>query len=456
MIAAGCALAAGCRMGPDYRRPSVDLRDAYRGAVAEARSLGDLRWFEVFEDPALRVLIGAALEQSPDLGVAAARIAQLEATLGIVRADQLPGLEVRGTGSRERLGRSSFAPELEAITLNNWRLEGVASWYLDFWGKYRRASEAARADLLAEHWNRRAVITMLIADVASGYFQLQALDLELEIARRTHAARERSLELVRMRESRGTSSLLDVRQAEQLVAVAARTIADLERQIEQTENLVRTLLGAKPGPIHRSRGLPERADVVPAGLPSALLERRPDIREAEARLIAANARIGVARAAYFPDIALTARGGFQSAVLADLISKSSTIWALVAQVTQPIFAGGRLRAEERLAEARRDEALFLYQKAIVNAFRDVSDALIAVAKSRESRLQQQRLVDAASDAARLSRRRYEAGADSYLEVLDSETRAFDAELELARARLEELLALVRLYQALGGGWRHAG
>jgi outer membrane protein, multidrug efflux system len=299
------------------------------------------------------------------------------------------------------------------------------------------------------------VVTTLVADLAAAYFQLRELDLELEITRRTEASRRQSLELVRFQERQGTVSMLDVRQAEQLVLVAGQTILDLERRIAQQENAIRVLIAANPGPVARGQKLTEqpRESAVPAGLPASLLQRRPDIRAAEQRLVAANARIGVARAAYLPDIALTASGGFQSSALADLLSAPARLWSVAASLTESIFAGGRVRAGVALSEAQKREALLVYRQIILEAFREVSDALVAYRTSREFRVQQELLTSSAEDAARLSEQRYRGGTASYLEVLDSETRYFAAQLGLAQAQLGELLTVVQLYRALGGGWQ---
>jgi outer membrane protein, multidrug efflux system len=334
-------------------------------------------------------------------------------------------------------------------------IQGSAAWELDFWGKFRRATESARAQLLAAEWGRRAVLTTLVSQVSSAYFSLRALDLELDISRRTLASRQESLELARVREQGGATSLLDVRQAEQLVYGATGEIATLERQIAQQENFISVLLGSNPDAIARGRALteqPHQADV-PAGLPSALIERRPDIQRAEQTLVAANAQIGVARAAYFPQISLTGSGGFESTALAALFTGTNAIWTAAAAATQPIFTAGRTRSQVALAEARRQEAVVEYQQTIRQAFREVSDALVGYRKLREFREQQTLLFNAAQDARRLAQIRYEGGVTSYLEVLDADTRLFDAELGLAQAELSELTALVEIYRALGGGWQ---
>ena len=334
------------------------------------------------------------------------------------------------------------------------QLNGTVAWDLDFWGKYRRMIEASKANLLASQWARQEVITTLIADVASAYFQLRELDMELEISKRTLKSRQESLELNKHLADHGSASMLDVRQAEQLVYTAAENIPDLERRIQQQENLISVLLGNNPGTIERGWALTQQphAPVVPAGIPSSLLERRPDIQQAEQQLIAFNAQIGVAQGAYFPDISLTATGGYQSAALSKLFSGPSGMWDIAGTLTQPIFNAGRIRAGVKFAKAQQQEALHFYRKTIQEAFREVSDALVAYRKTQEFTTQQEMLTQSAKDAARLSDLRYKGGIASYLEVLDSDTRYYSAELELAQARLNELQALVDLYKALGGGW----
>ena len=449
-------LAAGCMAGPDYKRPAVRAPPSYRGGGerGDVGSLADKGWAQVFPDPALAELIRTALAQNQDVLIAATRIEQAEAQLGIRRADQLPAVNLGLAAGRERIAATSLTPP---ITTSLFQGNVSASWELDFWGKFRRATQAARADLLAAEWNGRAVITSLIASLAGAYYQLLELDLQLEISKRTLTSRQESLQLTRLQESQGAVSLLDVRQAEQLVYNAAQTIIDIERRREQQENFLSVLLARNPGPIPRGRKLTEQPHdpLVPAGLPSSLLQRRPDIQLQEARLVAANARIGVARAAFFPSISLTGGAGVQSAALTDLFKGPSGVWNFIGSLTQPIFAGGRLSSGVKLAEAQQKEALIVYQQTIQQAFREVSDALVAYRKNRQFREQQELLANSTRDALSLAEQRYRGGAASYLEVLDSNTRTFTAELGLAQAQLNELLALVQLYNALGGGWQAA-
>jgi outer membrane protein, multidrug efflux system len=450
-------LLSGCTVGPKYKRPPVTVPDSYRGLAPEAglqtaASVGDEKWWTVFQDPQLQTLIRTALAQNYDVRIAAARVLQAQALVGITRADQFPAITGGAASSNERFEKTRITPSFETSPS---QVNLSFFWELDFWGKYRRATEATRASLLATQWGQKAVISSLISNVASAYFQLLELDSQIEISQRTLASRKESLRLVEIRASGGVTSLIDVRQSEQLVYTAAAEIPDLERQVEQQENFINILLGQNPAPVVRGRPLLDNPvpPMVPAGLPSSLLERRPDIQAAEQQLIAANARIGVAKAAYFPQITLTATAGYRSPALTDLFSGPAGFWSFGGQLLQPIFTGGRLRSNVRLTEAQRNEAVLFYQQSIQQAFREVSDSLIAYRKNREFREQQELLTRAAQDTTRLADVRYRGGAASYLEVLDSDTRYFDAELGLAQAQLNERLALVQLYNALGGGWR---
>jgi multidrug efflux system outer membrane protein len=486
---AGIALAItstiGCAVGPNYKRPTVDVPVTYRGAegaqqpaspdaqqpaqpnapAAQAsaessarpssqssvRSLGDEKWWEVFQDPQLQGLIRTALKNNYDVRIAATRVLQAQAQVGITRANQLPTLSAGGNVTSQQSPQLGPIPAYE---LTQGQVAASAAWDLDFWGKYRRATEAARANLLANEWAQKEVMSSLVANLATTYFQLREDDLELEISQRTLNSRRDSLKLTQTLEQHGINSLLDVRQSEQLVYTAATEVPDLERQVAQEENAISILLGKNPGDVPRGLKLTEQAHSpeVPAGIPSALLERRPDIHQAEANLIAANAQIGVARAAYFPDIALTATAGYESPALTDLFTGPAGIWNMAASLTQPIFQGGRLKNNVRLARAERDQTVLTYQQTIQGAFRDVSDALVAYRKDRETRVQQEHLLESARDAARLSEVRFKAGTTDYLEVLTNETNSFSAELAVAQAQGNELIALVQLYQALGGGW----
>jgi len=474
----GMAGLTGCAVGPNYRRPTVDVPGTYRGstsgqgAEAEASptpetetqaakaatppqpsfSLGDEKWWEIFQDPQLQSLIRTALQNNYDVRIAATRVLQAQAQLGITRADQLPSLSAGGNVTSQQNPKIGPIPAYE---VTQGQLTASAAYNLDFWGKYRRATQAARATLLANEWAQKEVTATLVADLATAYFQLRELDLELEISKRTFHSRSDSLQLTQTLEQHGIDSLLDVRQSEQLVYTAATEIPDFERQIAQQENAIRILLGNNPGDVPRGLRLTEEphSPEIPPGVPSSLLERRPDIREAEQNLIAANAQIGVARAAYFPQISLTGTAGYESPALTSLFTGPAGIWNLAGSVTQPIFEGGRLKSNVRLAEAQHEQTLLTYQQTIQGAFRDVSNGLVAYRKNREFRIQQEHLLESAQDAARLSEVRFKAGTTDYLEVLTNETNSFSAELGLAQAQANELLALVQLYQALGGGWQ---
>ena len=460
IIAAVCLLVMcnACAVGPKYKGPVVDIPPTYRGLTQEQTtrndsfSIGDEKWWSVFQDKVLQDLIRTALAKNYDIRIAASRVLQAQAQLGITRADQFPSLNAGGNINSQASPTIGPIPSYQ-ITLG--QVNASASWIPDFWGRYRRATEAARAELLSSYWAQQAVTSTLVATAANLYFQIRALDLQLEISQRTLASRKESLQLTRTLEEHGFDNLLDVRQAEQLVYAAAAQVPDLERQIEQQENALSILLGNNPGTIPRGLKLTEQPHPpeVPAGLPSALLERRPDIREAEEKLIAANARIGAAKAAYFPQISLTGSAGYQSTALTSLFTGAAGIWSFGGALAQPIFQGGRLKSNVRLAEAQHQESLLTYQQTIQTAFRDVSNALVAYRKYREFRVQEERLTESAQDAARLSTIRFRAGTTDYLEVLINETNYFSDQLTLAQAQLNELQSLVQLYQALGGGWQ---
>lgn len=454
-VVAGAVLVVGCTVGPNYKKPPVDAPSVFRGATdtpaAGERSIADQQWSAIFEDETLRALITRALEHGYDVQLAAARVLEAQARLGVTRADQFPEVSAGVSEIGQRTSRAlGFASRNVAATV----LQAATSWEIDFWGKYRRATEAARAQLLATEWGRRAVMSTLVSEVASGYFRLRMLDLSLDVSRATLESRQESLRLTQVREQGGVTSLVDVRQAEQLVYEATGEIATLEREIEQQENFLSVLLGDNPGPIGRGRSLTDQPQPpeVPAGLPSSLLARRPDIQAAEQQVVAANAEIGVARAAYFPSISLTGSGGIESTSLNGLFNGSNAIWSATAGLVQPIFTAGRTKSQVALAEARREEALIEYQQTVRQAFREVSDALVGYRKLREFREQQRLLLASADDARRLADVRYRGGATSYLEVLDADTRRFNAELGLAEAQFQELSALVEIYRALGGGW----
>lgn len=452
------ALSSGCVVGPDYKRPDVPAPSTYRGVPTESTvkpdvaSFGDEKWWDAFQDEVLRDLIRAALQQNYDVRIAAARILEARALLGITSADQLPTATAAASALNQRSPQVAGRP---AVETSPEQVSVSLAWELDFWGKFRRATESARANLLSEEWAQREVLSSLASEVATAYFQLRELDLELDISRQTLASRRDSLRLTQILADGGATSLLDVRQAEQLVFGAAAAISDLELRMEQEENFISILVGRNPDAVARGRRLVDQPHPpeVPAGLPSSLLERRPDIVQAEQQLVAANAQIGVAKADFFPQISLTAVGGYQSSALTRLFTGPAGLWTFGASAVQPIFEGGRIRNRVRFAEARTQEATFVYQRTVQQAFREVSDSLVAYRKTQEVRAQLQQLTTAAEDATTLANMRYRGGAASYLEVLDSETRFFAAQLSLAQAQLRELQSLVQIYRSLGGGWQ---
>jgi NodT family efflux transporter outer membrane factor (OMF) lipoprotein len=455
----GGLVLASCTLGPNYKRPVVQTPAEFRGAsgAAGAESLADLKWFDVFRDDELTRLVDTALRQNFELRIAAERVLQARALYGITRAGQYPAVggsvDLNAVRSSQ-IGANAAVPPGADTDVTYAQAGFSVGWELDVWGRLRRLSEAARAQYLATEEARRGVITTLIADVSDTYLKLRALDLELQIANRTRDLATESLRLTEARRTRGVASGVDVRQSEQLLYTATGQIASLEREIAQTENALSLLLGQMPGDVPRGRPL-EAFQVppsVPAGLPSALLERRPDIRQAEQQLIAANAEIGAARAEYFPRISLTGFFGVQSRALSDLFTGPARLASATAGATAPIFNAGRTRANVRFTEAVQREMVVNYQRAIYAAFRDVADSLAAHTKTSEQRAQQERLVETLRESARLSTQRYEGGLDSYLPVLDAQRNLFQGELELARLRQQELASIVQLYRALGGGW----
>ena len=462
-ITAGAILLVACKVGPNYKRPQVAIPPNFRApnplGAPQAASLANLKWFEVFHDQKLQDLIRIALVNNYDLLDAVTRVDQARANLGITRSNQFPQLTAQGDLQITRLSRDGQFPLQQTFLRSQYRNWGevavnLLSFEVDIWGRLRRATEAARADLLNAEENRKAVVSTLVSEVASDYFQLLELDAALAISQRTLETRVQSLQLTRHQLDYGTATLLDVRQAEQLVDSVAESITSLHQQIQQTENTIALLLGRNPETIPRGLTLTQQIlPDVPPGLPSALLERRPDIRANEQALIAANADIGVARAAYFPQITLTGIIGTQTSSLANLFSGPTNAWTFVPQVTQPIFTAGRVKSGVRLAKAQRDQAQVAYERSITTAFREVSDALIAHDWTRAGRLEQEKLVAALQDRKRLAYLRYYGGLDTQLNALDADRDLLQAELTLAQIRYSELVSVVQLYKALGGGWQ---
>jgi multidrug efflux system outer membrane protein len=450
-------LVTGCKVGPNYKRPAVQTPTEYRElkdgpqVQPQVASYADLPWWQVFQDPTLQELIRTALKQNYDLQLATERINAGRAQVQITRSNLFP--QVAGNGDFSGGKEHNFQTKSNFLTLT-----ADAAFQLDFFGKLRRATEASRAELLATEDARQTVILTLVSDVASDYFALLQLDLQLQITHDTVTTQEDSVKLTKLRVDHGVATKLDVLQAQQVLDSANATIPDLERQIAQEENAISILLGNYPQAVPRGKTLVEQVlpPDVPPGLPSTLLERRPDIREAEQFLVAANAQIGVAKAEFFPQISLTGSGGGafgRSSAFSSLMSSQLGIWSYGAQVSQPIFTGGALRGNLKLAESQHNQALISYRQAIQQAFGDVSDALIGYQKFHQVRVRQEDTVADLQESVRLSIMRYRGGTTTYLEVLDGQRSLFSAELVLAQARGTEYQSLVQLYRALGGGWQ---
>jgi multidrug efflux system outer membrane protein len=460
LLIAGTLLLSGCVMGPNYQRPKLDTPAAFRGADAPAGevSLADSRWSDLFKDPVLTDLITTALRQNYDIRIAAERVLEARAELGITDSDLFPTLDVNGTFAANRnslIGSNRFLPAGVSNDVSYTQLGFRLGWELDVWGRLRRLRESARAQYLASEEARHGVTTTLVADVTAAYLALREFDLELEIARKTRDLGEDGLRLTTLRQQSGAATALDVHQAEQVLRSASAQIAASERSIAQEENALSVLLGRAPGDVPRGKRLDELAAPaeVPAGLTSTLLTRRPDIREAEQTLIAANAQIGAARALYFPEISLTGFMGGQSRALTDLFTGPARQWSVSPVASLPVFNAGRLRSNVKFTEAFQRETLARYEKTIQTAFREVSDSLIAYRKTTEQLEQQQLLVTALSESNRLSLVRYQGGLDSYLQVLDAERNLFQGQLAEAVVRGNSLLSIIQLYRALGGGWQ---
>lgn len=450
-----CAMASACTVGPDYRKPALEVPAAYRVDLPGTSTTEDVDWWRGFQDPALDQLVRHALRNNRDVRIAAARIDEYEARLMGARAAGLPVVGYSGTRTRQQVTEVGPQPLPRGIDPRSATATAVvtASWEVDLWGRIRRATEAARADLLATREARRGVVLSLVTEVARGYVQLRNLDSQLDITRRTLELRAEGVKLFETRFAGGVISEVELRQVQAEYQSAAARVPELLQAIAQQENALSVLAGANPGPIARGRGLDALAlPVVPGGLPSELLARRPDLRKAEQDLIAANARIGAARARYFPTLSLTGALGSSSAALSDLFSGPATVWNFGAGLTGPIFDGGLVTSNVRQAQAQREQLLATYEKAVQQAFREVNDALVANLRTRE-RVQAQALqTEALRRYSELARLRYEGGYTSYLEVLDAERGLFSAQLAQAQARGDVVSALVALYKSLGGGW----
>jgi outer membrane protein, multidrug efflux system len=459
LLTSAVGVLAGCNVGPKYVRPNITAPPTYRGADESAvasdvkNSLGDEQWAAVYREPELQDLIRKALTNNYDVRIAAQRILEQQAQVRITRSQEFPTITVGGTGIGATLP-SSLGTQIGSPLVDG-SFNVSAAWTPDFWGLYRRQTEAARAQLLAQVWAQRAVRLTLVQQVATAYLQIRALDTQLEITRQTIKVREDSVALTRTLESGGSVPLSDVRQAEQLLYAATSEVPQLEEQIQQEENAIALLLGENPGTIaHQDpSALAPPPQDLPTGIPSRLLERRPDIQQAEATLIAANAQIGVARAQFFPSLSISASGGVGGDSLSSIFDPAGKTIYGIGSLAQPLFEGGKLRGQLQLSQETQKEMVLNYQKTIAGAFRDVSNALIALNKQRAYREQQEKLVEAAKDATRLARIRYQGGSTGYLEVLTTDSNLFSAQLNLVTAQQGEALTLVQLYGALGGGWQ---
>jgi len=447
-------LLGGCALGPDYERPELEIPENYVQAVEEGESFANMPWWELFQDPVLQDLIRISLEENQDLGIAISRIEEFRATLGITRADQFPSVDISATGAQARNSENVFPGGLVDGTVENYRVSADVFFELDLFGRLRRSTEAARAQLLAAEENRRGITISLVSSVASSYMILRDLDAQLQIARRTRDVREESLEIIQARFDKGTVPRLDVNQAEIELAVAAAAVSAAERAVAQTENNLSILLGRNPGNIPRGLALEQQLSppVVPAGLPSELLQRRPDVLASEAELAAQTARIGIAEAARWPSLRLTGSLGLESDDLSTLNDSGSDFWNAGINLLAPVFNAGRNKERVAAERARAEQAVFSYEQAVLRAFREVEDALVAARTDREEYAARQRQVAAARNAAVLSRARYNGGVTSYLEVLDTERSLFNAELSESQTLRLYFNAVIELYKALGGGW----
>lgn len=453
-VAVACAL-AGCMMGPDYKRPDVDTPQAYRVEVKSAADLINSAWWEQFEDPVLNELIKTALAENKDVRIAASRVEEFLGRYGVTRSQLFPQVATQFGAGSQRISTVTqpAVASTQSNTFDSFSLDLGMSWEIDLWGKLRRATEAARAELLATEQARQTVILSLTSGVATSYVTLIDLDRQLAIAKSTADSRGEFFRIIKLRFEGGVVSEVELNQARSDYEFALSTVPVIEKQIAQQENALSVLLGRNPGPIARDRTLDKLVlPQVPADLPSSLLERRPDIRLSEQLMVAANARIGVAKAQFFPTISLTAILGTASSALGNLFKGASQTWSYGGTVTQPIFTGGNLISQLRVAESQQKTALLQYQKSIQTAFQEVNDSLIDQTKTREQLAAQARQVDSLRNYARLARLRYDNGFTSYLEVTDAETKLFNAELQYAQSQGQLFFALINVYKSMGGGW----
>jgi multidrug efflux system outer membrane protein len=448
-------LLTGCMVGPNYQRPEVQAPASFRFEVPNPADTANIAWWEQFQDPVLNALIESALKNNKDVRIAAARIDEFAGRFGTTRSQLFPQIGYQGSVGRDQLSETTGTPLPPGVENpeTTYLAIATAGWEIDIWGRVRRLSESARADLLASVEGRRAIILTLVSAVATGYVGLRDLDKQLEIAQSTAKSYQETVQLFEMRFKGGVVSEVELVQVRSQYEQAAARIPQFEKLIAQQENALSVLLGRNPGPIPRGRPLDELVlPAVPEGLPSQLLEQRPDILEAEQRLIAENALIGAARARYYPSISLTGFLGGTSAELSDLFDSPSKTWNFTGGILGPIFTGGAIKGQILQAEARQRQTLLAYERVIQNAFREVDDALIDHQKSRAQLAAQTRQVEALRDYARLAWLRFNNGYTSYLEVLDARRSLFDAELERSLTQGVVFQALVSVYKAMGGGW----
>jgi len=446
----------GCTVvGPDYVRPTVDSPEDWRVDYAAAADVANTRWWEQFDDPVLNQLIDTALRENKDVRIAAARVEEFAARVDITRSGFYPQIGYNGQASRNQASRENFGgvPSGSDRTYSDYGATLNAGWEIDLWGRIRRASEASRAELLAQEENRRTVILSLVSAVANTYVTLRQFDRQLEVSQETLATRAEALRLFEIKFKGGVISELELAQVKVEYEQAAAAIPPIEQQIALTENALSVLLGHNPGGIPRGKSidallLPQ----IPAGAPSSLLANRPDILAAEQNLVAANARIGVARSQYFPTISLTGLFGYASEELDNLLQGSANVWSIGGGALGPIFTGGAIAGQVRASEAVQRQTLTAYLQTVQAAFRDVDDALISVQKSRERLAAEGRRVQALDDYARLAKLRYDEGYASYIEVLDAQRSLFDAQLQYVSVRGDVYTSLVNTYKAMGGGW----
>jgi multidrug efflux system outer membrane protein len=449
------ALLSGCAVGPDYRRPSIDAPESWRVEETRAKDVANTEWWGQFEDPVLNDMILTALRENKDIQLAAARVEEFMGRYQVSRSALFP--QAYGAAAASRTQTSDrvnvLVPDYADNPWTEYLLAGSAFWEIDLWGKVRRANEAARATLLSTDEARNTVILTLVCGVASAYVELRNLDRQLEIAESTLTSRENTLKLFTKRYQRGGISELELRQAQLEVETARATVPALRKAVFRQESLISVLLGHNPGAIARGKAIDELTlPAVPFGLPSDLLERRPDIRQAEQDLVAANARIGVARAAYFPSISLPGTYGVRSADLSDLFTGPAGMWSFGVPITMPIFTAGAISGEVKAAEARQKQALIRYQQVIQQAFREVNDFLSDQSRTREQLEAQKRQVETAAAYERLARKRYDNGYVGYLEVLDAERSVFIFQLAYSQTQAVLFQSLVNVYKSMGGGW----